>query len=790
MANTIPEAFFAYPSSRPLLSESIREAVREINAGRRVKIQTWEDYKGGGNSIINTIWDAINKADLFFADVTGLNANVMFELGYAIARNRRIWLIFNKTLKDEEKMFNELKILSTIEYVDFSNSEDIVSGFYKNNPVEDLESTIFRTTIEPNLKPGGYNRILYLKSKYEDEAAMRVSNELKKRLSNRIIVDDPSESTVPSLGWYGEHVFGCTGLVCHFATPEVEDAHVQTARHALVSGMAHSFGKPLLMLAEDNFLSPVDYRDYLKQYNAAREALGHLEKWLPSVEAILTAKQEATEIQDATQFAADLKNLRFGEPVAENEEEGLVEKYFIPTAAYNYAVNGRRTVFVGRKGAGKTANLIKLEDELSKSQQNLVCVIKPQRYQMLGMVDVLKQYQHRNVKGYAIESLWKFLLLTEIANVAFNNLINSSDGIGNIEAQKFYDFVRNNKEIICEDFPTRLETCVQNLKNAIEGSNGENSYLPVSEALHSGILKQLRVEIGEYLSKKQRVAILVDNLDQAWEQHNEIEALSEILWGLLEVAKQLPRELKKQDSRRPSIQLSLAIFLRSDIFYRIRQVAHEPDKMPYELLSWDDPESLCNIIEERFCSSFESDQSPEALWSQYFCPTVNGIPSREYITEAILKRPRDIISFVNEAVTAAVNRGHTQIGEDDILAAEKQYSRHAFDSVKVENTLPDINLENVIFEFVGMPAIVTKSEVLVTLRAAGISDEMIERTIDLLHDLTFLGLEVEGDFVFSDAPEKSRKNKILARRFADKKQQEERFQIHKAFRAFLEIEEI
>ena len=104
--------------------------------------------------------------------------------------------------------------------------------------------------------------------------------------------------------------------------------------------------------------------------------------------------------------------------------------------------------------------------------------------------------------------------------------------------------------------------------------------------------------------------------------------------------------------------------------------------------------------------------------------------------------------------------------------------------------MPDINLENVIFEFVGMPAIVTKSEVLDTLRAAGISDEMIARTIDLLHDLTFLGLEVEGDFVFSDAPEKSRKNKILARRFADKKQQEERFQIHKAFRAFLEIEEI
>ena len=791
MANTIPRAFFAYPSSRPLLSESIREAVRKINVRGQINIQTWEEYSSGGNLIINTICDAIDEAQLFCADVTGLNANVMFELGYAIACDKRTWLIFNKAHTEDENMFNELKVLSPVEYVEFYNSENIISGFYRSNLLGNLENTLFRKVIKPNIKPGGYNSILHLKSKYEDEAAMRVSHSLRKRLSNRIIVDDPSESTVPLLDWYGKHVFGCTGLVCHFATPEVEGAHIQTARHALVCGMAYGFKKPLLMLAEDKFLSPVDYRNYLKQYNTAREALKHLEEWLPSVEEALKEKQEATEIQHVAQFATDLKNLRFGEPVAENEEEGLVEKYFIPTAAYDDAVNGRRTVFVGRKGAGKTANLIKLEDELTKSQQNLVCVIKPQRYQMLGMVDLLKQYQHRNVKGYAIESLWKFLLLTEIANVAFNNLINSPEGLASAEAQRFYSFVTKNEEIICEDFPTRLEACVQNLQDAVGDSNGENSYLPISEALHSGILKQLRAELGEYLSKKQRVAILVDNLDQAWEQHNEVEALSEILWGLLEVAKQLPGELEKQDSRRQSIQVSLAIFLRSDIFYRIREAAHEPDKMPYELLSWDNPESLCHIIEERFSSSFDPPLSSDVLWQEYFCPTVNGISTKEYITETILKRPRDIISFVNAAVTAAINKGHTRIDGDDILDAEKQYSRHAYDSIDVENTLLDVNLKDVIVGFVGMPATLTKSEVLESLRFAKISEEMIELAIDVLHDLTFLGLEVaEGQFIFSEVPDDSRKSKILAQRFADKKSQEERFQIHKAFRAYLGIEEI
>lgn len=200
---------------------------------------------------------------------------------------------------------------------------------------------------------------------------------------------------------------------------------------------------------------------------------------------------------------------------------------------------------------------------------------------------------------------------------------------------------------------------------------------------------------------------------------------------------------------------------------------------------------LCRVIEERFLSSFEENLDPDVLWQKYFCSTVNGIPTKEYITEAILKRPRDIIYLVNASVTTAINRRHTRIEETDILEAEKQYSQYALESVNVENTLPDINLEDVILEFVGMPTTLPKSEVVEAIQLAGVPAARIESTIDVLHDLTFLGLETAEDrFVFSDEPESSRKNKIMARRFARRKGQEERFQIHRVFRAFLETEEV
>ena len=620
---------------------------------------------------------------------------------------------------------------------------------------------------------------------------MKVSNLLDKRLPNKIILDDPHETPVQALTWYGIRVFSCKGLICHFTNPRREGAYLQTAQHALVCGMAYGAGVPLLMLAEGDFLSPIDYREHLKHYNTARDAIAYLEEWLPPVEQSLATEQGITAARPSPmRLAIDLRSLSFGESVAESEAESLVGEYFVPTAAYNDALRGTQRMFVGRKGSGKTANLIKLEDELSKRRQNLVCVIKPPTYQMQGIVDLLKRYQRRDVKGYAIETLWKFLLLSEIANTA-DNLENPPVGPIDAVAENFFDFVAKNEKIIRADFSTRLETCIQNLERAIEKSDNENSYSSVSESLHSGILKQLRVELGKFLSKDQQVVILIDNLDKAWEQQNDIEALSEILWGLLEVAQKLPMELGKQDNRRQSIQLNLAIFLRSDIFYRIRKVSREPDKMPYSLLMWDDPESLCRIIEKRFISSFDTPIDSAVLWEQYFCPTVNGIPTREYITRTVLKRPRDIIHFVNEAVTTAINRGHARIEEEDISAAEAQYSQHVFKRVNLENTLTDISLEDVIFGFAGRTVTLPKSEVVEVLKSAGISKEKIETVINFLHDLTFLGIEAkEDDFVFFNTPEEFRKKQKLAERFALRKGQEERYQIHKAFRAYLETEDV
>ena len=147
--------------------------------------------------------------------------------------------------------------------------------------------------------------------------------------------------------------------------------------------MAFGFSKPLLIIAEGIFLALVDYRDLLKHYSSATEALSHLESWITTIEEHWRQQTKTGVTQRShVQLATELRNLRLGEYVAENESSDALTEHFVSTSAYEDAVNGRQTVFVGRKGAGKTANLIKLEHEFSVDSRAIVCVVKPVAYEM------------------------------------------------------------------------------------------------------------------------------------------------------------------------------------------------------------------------------------------------------------------------------------------------------------------------------------------------------------------------------------------------------------------------
>ena len=316
-----------------------------------------------------------------------------------------------------------------------------------------------------------------------------------------VIVDDPRESTVQSLTWYGSQVYSSFGVICHLTSPKRSGAPLHNARHALVSGMTYGMDVRLLMLSEGNFLAPIDYRDLLCHYETADEAEAHLNGWLSGIEQAFLERRITQHVGASNlRFATELKELYLGESIAENEAQQVVRDYFLETAAFRDAFEGRHAIFVGRKGTGKTANLLKLDSELKrKDKHNLVCVIRPIAYELQGIIELLRKYKQLDAKGYVIESLWKFLLYTEIADAAARELrklpstmIGSDEGV-------LLKLLDQESGKLTGEFSVRLERCVQALiRSTPAGDTVEASRLAVSETLHQGEIGRLRIALETF----------------------------------------------------------------------------------------------------------------------------------------------------------------------------------------------------------------------------------------------------------------------------------------------------
>ncbi|MEH6960812.1 hypothetical protein, partial [Bacillus altitudinis] len=127
---SIPKAFYAYPSHRADLLQNIREAIKDINKAGSIRITSWEDFGISGKPIIQNILKAIEQCDIFMCDLTYLNSNVLYELGYAIAKEKKIWISLNTSHGNSVKNYKMLRAITTIGFSGYQNSEELVNNFY------------------------------------------------------------------------------------------------------------------------------------------------------------------------------------------------------------------------------------------------------------------------------------------------------------------------------------------------------------------------------------------------------------------------------------------------------------------------------------------------------------------------------------------------------------------------------------------------------------------------------------------------------------------------------------
>jgi len=779
------KGFFAYSSEPEYNAESIEVAIAAINTSYKglAIIESWTAMRVSGKLIIGEILKKIDECDFFCADLTGLNNNVLFELGYAIAKKKPIWLVLDDSNQESNNRFRELNFFSTIGYSKYHNSNDLITSFSREE-VFKAEMTLFDSLLNGIHHEQGEIALFYIKSQIDTNFSQDIINEIEfLRLPYQL--DDPVESKIQPLSWYIAKIFTAPAILVEFSSLARTGCDLHNSKCAFISGLALGYGLSLLMIAEQPFQTPIDYRELLKRHTNRNECKTNVKPFLNSIRndiAQLLVRKRARKIKQIN--VSKLQKINFGEYIAEHETDNIFN-YFIETSHYQNLIKSEYNIVIGRKGTGKTATLYYIEQTLTQDPRNHVCLIKPVNFEIEGLLSLHSNLKDEFERGYMVEAIWKFLIYTEIAKSMFL-VIKRKEIYAITEAeQSFIDYVQANSKIILTDFSSRLEQEIDSLIKVKHETQGEYK-IKVSEILHSEIINKLSLHIKQNMKTNGKLVVLIDNLDKSWRKNSSLNILSKYILGLLGVVGRIARDFRGKSSENIKFTFHLTLFLRSDIFKYIMRSAREPDKIEFSRLFWNDPQILFRIIESRCEALSEVSILGEDIWTNFISTTVSQRPTKEFIMENIFPRPRDVIYYLTSAKNIAVSRGHTTIEEEDLLSALIDYSNWIFKSILVENGITITQMHDFMYNLMGENAILSKEEIIELGTKSNIdltSEEKAESFIDHLVSLTIFGREIksskfEYEFEFDgDIKIKSLANKIP----------NSRFRIHNALIPYLEI---
>ncbi len=788
--------FFAFPSRPESVGESINLALAHLKADPQIKetglrFHPWPDMSVSGRRLLDEITTQIDRSTVVACDVTYPNANVAFELGYAVGQFKRVWLSLDPSIANAPRDFNRSYLgLLGLGYSSYENHRELAESLLADAPWNSSHEVLLGDTYRERRPHSEDATLLYVMPPISTDAVIAVQEEISESIFRRNpILDDPREFANPTLEWYADKVCDADGVLVHLLSDDHRDTTAHNTRASWVAGLAYGMNRPLLMLAHAQFVCPTDYQTLLHVHDTAEQASLLFRSWHQPFDIRPRRPRRPALSSPRVPQPLQLRDLSLGEPVAENEVTRL-DEYFVETSAFFEARSADVSIFVGRRGTGKTASFVALADDLRRDRRNHVCTVKPVGYEVDGLIHLLSERWKAAERGFLVESLWKFLIYSELAKSLIESIeARPIHGQTTEEEQALVDYVTQQSDVLLSPFSQRLNRAVGQLRGAGGLSDIEDQRARISENLHIEHLGRLRRLLGSALHSRHRVAILVDNLDHQWQAGSNTQALSTLLLGLLRATQEIVGDFQRNLERRRRVNVAMTIFIRSDIFSQLEPLATEQDKWPVRRMTWNDPDLLIRVIEERLSHAGQSTLDAKEIWELAFPAAITDMPPKRFSIENTLPRPRDVVFLAKEAVAVGVNRKHEAVTEDDMLLARKRYSNYVFGSILAEDDPQRLMMESILYEFAGSEREVSKADVLSRVRQAGVPEPDNESYVHLLCDVNFFGIRTASGYTFSEHENERSVLLRLAEKLAiENEWGDVWFKTHPAFYDVLQIE--
>ena len=729
LQNPTPHAFVAYSARPQELSDSIKRAIQSANENSTtMAFKGWAENDIAGRPLTGPILEKIGTSSFVVSDITQLNFNVTYEIGFTIGSGKRVFLVRNKSYENDITQISRVGIYDTLGYREYTNSEKLANIL--------LVETNDHHPIDIHYKLDRKAPIYILETPDRNDIMNRITSRIKKaRLQYRSF--NPSEEIRLAATEAIKHISTAHGVIVPLLSDLMKDHIIHNIRAAFVAGLAHGMGKPTLILQDHNGPVPLDVRDFCKVCSRIEDVDTHIR------EIALEVVQSLQE--SGPYYAPDrgiLAKLDVGDPMAENEFQTLAS-YYLRRDEYSRTLRGDVNLVVGRKGAGKTALFSQVRNNLRRNRATVVVDLKPEGYQLTKFKESVLDFLSAGAKSHLLTAFWEYLLFLEVAYKLLEK--DKNQYMRNHEICSPYlelnECYCQSPSAIQSDFSERLMELSSNLSEKYRtmfGDSPDRQLITdeITEIVHAGNLLELRKRVCNYLKFKDDVWILFDNLDKGWNVPGPSPSDILILRTLIDASRKIQR-----DMQRDGFKFYCVVFVRNDVYQLLMHESPDFGKEMRVSLDWSDADMLREMIRLRLVTNgYNKDDQFADIWPSLCISHIGTEETSQFMIERCLMRPRNLLKIFCHCKGFAVNLGHTKIEDGDIKKGILAYSNDLLLEANLELSNIDSDAEGLIYHFRGEDWRFTKEEVLILFEEHGLSSEKYDEVLMFFLYFGFFGL--------------------------------------------------
>ena len=312
-------AFIAYPYSAAEVRETIGVTVARAKLLRpSLILKPWEAADVVGRCLIDPLLQTIDDADFIVADISKLNFNVAYEIGFSIGRQKRVVLIRNRAIRADERLAMETGIFDTIGQHAYSNSEDLAKYLIA---LEDATPLPLKQVIPNRNAP-----VYIVTPRDKTEAEIRLFSRVKKEARLLYRLFDPEEHSRMSVRTAIDNVSASLGVILPLISSNRTDSEAHNLRCAFVAGLSHGLDRETLILQAGADPIPLDLRDAVSIYSSPATIDPYIATFAPRI----TERLQRADQREFVELQSPITSLFLGASAAENEWSDL-GNYYIQT---------------------------------------------------------------------------------------------------------------------------------------------------------------------------------------------------------------------------------------------------------------------------------------------------------------------------------------------------------------------------------------------------------------------------------------------------------------------------